>query len=261
MPRGSHLNYYVGREEAMTSTISDILVFDSDKRSSGGVQDALYNLVTAGLQPEGTWEALDFSSANEVYNVELGVNDVVYWDDDTGGGPFSAVVSPGSYDRTTLDAALVALMDAAAVPNYTFTENATTGILTVSSTALFNWEFGTNTTRSIRKLLGVNEADTGQSGSIPGDFIPDLFLHTHLILRLSSDGNEHVRLMDASEFSFIIPLSAEFGDRIAARKLINYQQTVFYANPASTVTITLFTEDGVALVNNPRYVLTLRKLF
>lgn len=240
---------------------SDILVFDSNKRSSGTIQNATYNLVTAGLQPQGTWEAIDFSSVNQVYNVEFSVNDTVYWDDDTGGGPYSAVVAPGSYNRGTLDAALVALMDPVAAPNYTFTPNTATGILTVSSTALFNWEFGTNTARSIRFLLGLNEVDPGQAGSLVGDFIPDLFLHSHLLVSLTNDGNEHVTLMNALEFSLIIPLNESFGERLGARKLINYQQTVFYSNTVSTITISLFTEDGVALVNAPRYVLSIRKLF
>ena len=245
----------------MTSALSDILVFDSNRRSSGSVQNATYNLVTAGLQPEGTWEALDFSSVNQIYNVELGVNDTVYWDDNTASGPYSAVVAPGSYDVGTLNVAIVSLMDAVEAPNYTFTPNTATGLLTVSSTALFNWEFGTNTARSIRNLLGLNEFDTGLSGSITGDFVPDLFLHSHLLVRLTNDGNENVTLMDATEYSFIIPFNEAFGERMGARKLVNYQQTVFYANIVSTITITLFTEDGVPLVNTPRYVLTIRKLF
>lgn len=240
--------------------MANIVVLDSNLRDSGTVQSATYKLIDVG-GVVGTYEVLDYSSVNHIYNVELGVNDTVYWDDNTGGGPFSGVIPPGNYNQSTLNAAVKVFMDAAAAPNYTFVINANTGIVQVTSTALFNWEFGTSTTASAAILLGLNAVDTGQAGVLVGDFIPNLQTHTHIVIDIPEDGTKHVNLLDGTEHSCVVPLAEDFGDGLLARKLVNYQQTVFFASNLSFINVVQKTEDGLALVNGPRYVLILRKIF
>lgn len=236
----------------------DIIVLDSNNRSSGTVQNANYNLITAGLPLVNSWEVIDYSSINQVYNVEVGVNDTVYWNEP---GALTVVIPPGNYTLTTLIATLNPLMDAASGSTFTFVVGAETGVLTVSiAVSTFQWTFGTNTLQSANSLLGLNSVDTVLAASQVGDFLPDLGLHTHLLVRVSGDGNQHATRLNGQEYSAIIPFNENFGDPMRARKLINYQQILFFANSTSTITVTLFTEDGVALLNAPRYVLLLRRM-
>jgi hypothetical protein len=152
-------------------------------------------------------------------------------------------------------------MDAASGSTFTFVVGAETGVLTVSiAVSTFQWTFGTNTLQSANSLLGLNSVDTVLAASQVGDFLPDLGLHTHLLVRVSGDGNQHATRLNGQEYSAIIPFNENFGDPMRARKLINYQQILFFANSTSTITVTLFTEDGVALLNAPRYVLLLRRM-
>lgn len=235
----------------------DILILDSKLKVSGTNSVANYNLVTAGLSLLSTWEALDFASTNQFYTVETGVNDTVYWDE---GAPFSVAVPPGNYTLTTYTAALKILMDAANGSTFTYTEDVTTGVLTVSIAAgTFSWEFGTNTTASGAQLLGLSDTDVGPLASIVGDLIPDFQLHTHILVRLSGDGNQHATSLTSQEYSFILPITTTYGQSMRPMKLVTYQQTVFYANSTSSLTVSLYTEDGLPLVNTPDYVLTIRR--
>jgi len=245
----------------MTAVQSDILILDSDLRSSGTIQSATYNLVTAGLPLEGTWELIDYSSVNQVYNVELNVNDQMHWDE--GAGILIATIPPGSYTRTTLDAAAKPVMDLPSASTFSFSELADTKKVVVTIGAgSFQWQFGTVTTRRASALFGLSNVDTPLDVAIAGDIVPNLFPHTHLLVRISGDSSQNATRLNSDEYSLIIPLNDEpFGEAMGARKLMNYQQTVFFSNTTSNITVDLFTEDGVALDNTPRYVLSLRKLF
>ena len=238
---------------------SDIIVLDSDARDAGStVQSAKYTLLNLG-GVEGTYELIGYQSANQLYNVELGVNDTVYWDD--AAGPFSAVIPPGNYNQSTLNAAVKVVMDLAGATVYTFVINADTSLVTVSATADFNWEFGTSTGASIRFMLGLEEADTGTAASHESDFVPNLRLHTHIFADIPQDGTKDVTRIDGTQYTFMIPLNESFGDAINARKLVNYQQNASFTNPISIIDVNLFSETGVALVNTPRYVMSLRRQF
>lgn len=243
----------------MTQNNSDILVLDSNLRSSGSVSSAVYNCITAGLQPEGTWEVIDYSSSNQLYNVEVGVNDQLHWAEP---GALTATLPAGNYTQASLNAAAKVVMDAASGSTFTFTVSADTGVVTVAIAAgTFNWEFGTVTTRRANYLLGLSPVDTLAAASLVGDLVPALRLHTHILVRIGEDGTKNVTALDGQEYSALIPLTGSFGEDLQGRKLINYQQSVFFSNITSFLTVSLFSEDGVALVNTPRYVLSLRKLF
>lgn len=238
--------------------MTNIIVLDSDLRSGGTAQNATYNLIDAGGL-FGTYEVLDYTSVNQIYNVELGVNDQLHWAEP---GALTATIPPGNYNTTTLHAAMKVVMDAASGSTFTFTVAADTGLVSVAIAAgTFNWEWGTVTTRRANFLLGLSPVDTPAAASITGDLVPDLTLHTHLLLEIPEDGLKNITLIDGTEHSFLVPLGEAFGADILSRKLNHYQQTVFFATNLSFISVRQRTEDGVTLVNNPRYILVLRKIF
>ena len=150
---------------------TNIAFIDSNDRTSGTVQVAQYSLIAMG-GVQGTYEILDFQSADLMFNVELGVNDQLHWAEP---GNLTATVPPGNYTQTTYGAAAKIVMDAASGSTFTFTQAADTGLVTVAIAAgTFNWEFGTTTTQSGRALLGLSAVDTGAAASIVGDLVSEL---------------------------------------------------------------------------------------
>ena len=242
---------------------TNIIVLDSRLRNSGSsVLAATYNIVnTGGVQ--GTYEVMGYQSVDQVYTVEVGVNDTIYFTEPSGAGDVSAVLPPGAYTQTTLNAAAKVTMDTVGGETYTFAVDTTTGLLTVSvGSNTFGWEWGTQVLQAdlANKLLGLSPVDVAPAASILGDLIPDLRNHTHILINISEDGNKNITTIPGGEFSMMIPLTGNFGDPISSVKEIVFAQQVLFASNFTTLNVIQSTEDGAALVNTPDYVLTLRRL-
>lgn len=241
----------------MTSIQSDIVVLNSRQRTSGSTQNATYNLVNIG-GVKGTYELMDYHSTNQTYNVEVGVNDTVYW---TEPGALSAVVPPGSYTVATYLAAATIVMDAASGSTFTLTQAVDTGLVTVAITAgTFSWDWVGNTQRG-NELLGLQPVNTGAAASHVGTSPPNMVLHTHIIISIPQDGTKAVTIMNGTEFSAVVPLP-NFGQPINFVIGTAYSQLLsFNPNNFTIINVELYTEDGVALATAPEYVLMLRKVF
>ena len=245
----------------MSTIQSDIILLDSRLKSSGTNQAAQYNLIATGGIGSGTYELMGYQSSNQIFNVEAGVNDTIYWAEP---GNLNATVPPGSYTVVTFNAAAKIVMDAASGSTFTFTVAADTGRTTVAIAAgTFNWEWATNIALAdlANSLLGHSAVDTGAAASIVGDEIPDLRSHTHILVTIAEEGSRNVTLVDGSEFSLLIPIVSAFGEDVEMRKQQDYQQSINFVSNVTTLNVSQFTEDGTALVNQPDYVLALRKLF
>lgn len=242
----------------MATLESDLVVLDSRVRTSGTTQNANYNLVNIG-GVKGTYELMDFHSTNQVYNVETGVNDTIYW---TEPGALTATIPAGSYTQTTLHAAMIVVMDIASASTFTFTVAADTGLVTVAIAAgTFAWAFN-GTTNGAGELIGQSLTNPGAAASIVGDLVPNLVLHTHILVSIPQDGTKAATIMNGTEFTAVVPLDQNFGDPIRFRKEDNYTQTLsFGPNNFTIIDIQLFTEDGNTLDNAAEYVIILRKLF
>ena len=253
---------FSGFKHIMSQT--NILVIDSRLRTTGTTnQTAAYSIVnTGGVQ--GTYEVMGYQSVNQVYTVEVDVNDTIYFTEPAGAGDLSAILPPGTYTQTTLNAAAKVTMEAAGAETYTFAVDTPTGVLTVSVGAnTFGWEWFTQLSNgdSANTLFGLSPLDVAPAASIAGDLIPDLRSHTHILVNISEDGNKNITTIPGGEFSMMIPLTSEFGDPIESVKEVTFAQQVLFPSNFTTLNVIQSTEDGVALVNAPDYVLTLRRLF
>ncbi len=240
---------------------SDIILLDSRQKSSGSNQAAQFNLLATGGIGSGTFEMLGFQSSNQIFTVEVGVNDTIYWAEPAN---LDAVVPPGSYSVTSFNAAAKVVMDAASGSTFTFTVAADTGRTTVAIAAgAFNWEWATNLALGdlANTLLGHSAVDTAPAVSIVGDQIPDLRSHTHILITIAEEGSRKVTIVDGSEFSLMVPIVSDFGEDIEMRKARDYTQTIVFVSNVTTLNVSLFTEDGVVLLNSAPWVLSLRKLF
>lgn len=247
----------------MSSISSDILVFDSRSKTGGTNQAATYSLLNMGGIGPGTYELLSYHSLNQMYNVEIGVNDSVLFDE--GSGLRTGTMTPGNYTIATMLVEIVDAMDNAPSATQTYggsSYDAASGKYTfVPSSGNIGFSFGSSPPASAFRLLGMDPATVTPTATVVSVNVLDQLLHTNIFVTLLQEGSKHVTINDGSEFSLMIPLNSVFTEHIHHRKQEHYQQTIEFSTNISTIDIELHTQDGVALVNAPSYQLSLRKLF
>ncbi len=247
----------------MTSLQSEIIVLDSRLRNTPSTttpQDATYNLINVG-GVQGTYELLSYHSFNQIYNVEVGINDTIYWDDGT---PRTSVIPAGFYTTEQLRAEVETQMDAnASALTFTITYSGITGKYSWVGSGAFQFVWLTNSgqTDQARFLLGYDLVDTVSNVNQTSDKLADLKLHSNIIIDIAGDGNQHVTLLGGAEHSLLIPLDSDFSVSLHHVKEQTYQQTIGFATNLSSLNIKLFDQTGVALVNVPEYELIIRRLF
>lgn len=250
----------------MSSISSDIIVLDSRQKNAGSTnQAAVYSLLNVGGIGSGTYELLSYHSVNKMYNIEVGVNDSVLFDE--GIGLVTGTIAPGFYtSRAALLTAIVAAMDAAGTQTYgTSTHDALLDLYTfvpVGGIATLGFSFGGSPAASAHRLLGMADVTVAAiAASITSVNVVDDRLHSNIFVTITQEGNKHVTLLDGTEHSVMVPLNSVFNEAIHHRKQEHYQQTMSFPTNISTITVTQTTQDGVTLVNAPDYELTVRKLF
>ena len=240
-----------------------IYVLDSKQRNGGGsIQNATYNMVSAGTVESGTYELVSFQSQNVYFNVEAKVNDEIYFDESAAElGPVN--LTPGSYTAATLIVEIKAVMDAVSGSSYTVTYDAATNKITAAiaaGTFAFNW--GTNVLQPIaNQVMGYTPVDGVLAASQVGDSQVDLSLYENLILDISEDSQQNVTLLDGSEHSLLIPLRQNFAGEVDSLRNETYSQTIKFGSTLNSLNVQLFMDDGSMPLNNAEYILIIRKLF
>lgn len=241
-------------------------ILDSRQRIGGSTLPvATFNLTALGSPVEpGTYEMLSFNSRNNVYNVDDS-NDEIYFDE--GAAELGPVLIPHGYYTTqaALAAAAKIIMDAVSGTTYTITFDALTSLFTFTpavGTFAFNW--GTNSTQPIANLLfGFDAVDGVLAATQVSTQGADLDPHSNLLIRITEDALQNVTLVNGTEFSLIIPLNVPYTSEMEALKSATFNQTVRFVSPMNQLTVSLFTEDGVALpvINAAQYELIIRRVF
>lgn len=250
----------------MSSISSDIIVLDSrQKQALSTNQAAVYSLLNVGGIGSGTYEMLSYHSVNQMYNVEVGVNDSVLFDE--GVGLVTGTIAPGAYaTRTALLTGITDAMGAAGTQTYgTSTYNALLGLYTfipVGGITTLGFSFGGSPAASAHRLLGMADVTVAPvAANVTSVNVVDDRLHSNIFVTILEEGNKHVTTLVGSEHSLMVPLNTVFNEAIHHRKQEHYQQTLTFPTNISTINVTLTTQDGIALVNAPDYIMSLRKLF
>lgn len=248
----------------MSSISSDIIVLDSRQKNIGSTnQAAIYNLLNVGGIGNGTYELLSYHSVNQMYNVETGVNDKIYFNE--GGVPLTGTLDAGFYNIADMLIEIVDKMDNApsAVQTYAGSSyNVNSGKYTfVPNGGVIGFDFNGVLIAPAHRLLGFDAVLIGTAPTITSTVPLDQRLHSNIFITIVEEGNKHVTLLDGMEHSLMVPLNSEFNDAIHHRKQEHYQQTMIFPTNISSINVTQTTQDGIALVNAPDYEMTVRKLF
>lgn len=235
-------------------------LIDSTSRASGTAQSGNYNFIPAGSIGPGTYELLSFNMANSFYNVETGVNDIIYWDE--GAADIPATIPAGSYTGATLAVAMKVVMDAASASTFTIVLGADTGLYTFTIAAgTFRFKFLTNTVSPANRLIGFGAVDgvlaVAQTSTTP----IDLSLHNNILIDIAQDATKNVTLLDGTETTYVVPITGAFGGEIDTLKRESFGQTMLLSANFNSLDIALLDESGVALVNTSEFKLIIRRLF
>ena len=247
------------------ATLNDIIVLSSNLRSSGSPSACQYDLTQAGSL-RGTYELLSFQSIDNLYTITAGENDKIYWTE--GGVQLVATVPEGNYaTQTIMNGAIRAVMDVVSASTFTATINGDGTVSWAITAGVFGWAFGLPNKPnedSANQVLGVAQVNSlGEAASIDGTYVPTLRSGTEAVLiKLSEDGLQQVRLINGGEFSFFVPLDTSFGEDIDYVKRAAFSQTVKFTNQISILNVSLYDIEGESLPSNtPEYVITLRRMF
>ena len=250
----------------MSSLQNIIYVLDSRLRNGGGsIEDATYNMIPAGSLQAGTYELLSYHSVNNFYNVELGVNDSITYDEDPATGSVGTL-TPGYYEPADLATEIDVAMDAGAQDGNAFTttySTATGKFTTVSDTTDYNFTWATGGGSGLaNEVMGYSLTDTVgavQTHTSDQQFQP--VLHSMLIIDITEDSQQNVTLLDGTERSLIVPLVGDYQAEIDSLKQNVFSQNINFAATFNAINVKLFTEDGLAPQNPTDYELVLRRIF
>ena len=237
---------------------NEIYVFDSRLRLSGSINDATYSMIAAGQLVAGTYEMLSYHSVDNFYNLELGVNDSITFDEDPATGSVGTL-TPGYYTAATLATEIDVAMDAAAQDGnaFTTTYSAATGkFTTVSDTTDYNFTWltggGSGLANEIMGYSLVDTTGTVQTHTSDQQFQPSL--HSMLIVDIAEDSQQNVTLVNTgNQRSLIVPLVGAYQEEIDSLKQNVYSQTFKIDADMNTINVKLFTEDEIATVNATEY--------
>lgn len=248
----------------MASTSNTVYILNSVDRNGGTtVQSATYNMVNAGTIGPGTFEMMSYHQMNQVYNIETGVNDTIYFDE--GAGEFTAVMNAGYYLIADLLVEVDRAMDAVGGNTYVTTYDALTGKLNINDGggSTFKLNLNAHTSDPIAdKLLGVDRSIVQVLATdYVSDFPVDLTLHDQILINIDQDSQQAVTILNGNEYSLIVPLNGNYQEDVDMMKQETFNQTIVLSANLNSLDVQLLTEDGVALVNTPDYELVLRKLF
>ena len=252
----------------MSSIPSTSYVLDSRQKILGStVNIAVYNLADLGSPVEaGTYEMLSFNTRNDVYNVD-DTNDEIYFDE--GGLELGPILIPHGYYTSPSDLAdaIKIIMDIAGAGVYTITFNSLTNLFTFSmigGSGVFAFNWGTNGLQPIANLLlGFTAIDGVDNSSQTSDRGIDLDPHSNLLVRIDEDSLKNVTLVNGTEYSLIIPLTASYASEQDGLKNLTFNQTIRFVSSMNQLTVRLFLEDGSVLpnLNAAQYTLIIRRVF
>ena len=116
------------------------------------------NRFTLDQAINGNWELISFVCTNNLFNVNA-YNNKVYFNEN--GTDRIATLTSGNYYITDLKTELASAINhvASATFSVTIDNNTNKYSITNSSSVNFYFTFGSNTTNSARKLLGMNAVD------------------------------------------------------------------------------------------------------
>ena len=218
---------------------------------------ATNNVFNLDKKINGSWKLLSFHMTNNLYNVSNS-NNTIYIDE--GGIERVITLNNGFYDINSLKTELTTSINAITSGTFTITIDTDTRKYSFSSTANFGFTFGSNSSNSARKLIGMNATDDSQATSHSSDIPIDLNAHKNLFIRISQDDNNDVLGLSYFHTSLAINGAGSFGDLYTFVSDDNYDQYVRFKQNTKKLEISFHDVDNNTVELNSDYAILFEKV-
>ena len=217
------------------------------------------NRFTLDKPIDGIWELISFVCTNNLFNVNS-YNNKVYFNEN--GTDRTATLTLGNYYITDLKTELTTAINnvASATFSVTIDNNTNKYTFTNGSSTNFYFTFGTNTSNSARKLLGMNATDGTNATTQTSDKPVDLNTYKNMFINISENNDRNVTGQSYFNTSLIINGTGSFGEILRYVKNDNFSQYVKLHN-TKNIEIKIHDIDNNVIDLNSDYVLILEKVF
>ena len=184
---------------------------------------------------------------NAWYTIMSSINDKIYFD--VGCTPYTATLTEGVYNSTTLAAEVESAMDTIYLVDNLFSvsESTLTYKYTIThATTNFSLEFATNTTASAAKTLGYNNTDTAAATSHVANNIFNLNYSENINIHSNDLSHKHSRRsLTRTDLYFSFPIESDFAGLTTYKNNGDDHIVTFRNNDFNEIGFVLRFDDGV----------------
>ena len=185
---------------------------------------------------QGKWKLLSFCFTNNIYNIN-DTNNKIYINEN--GTDFTITLDSGYYDVNDLKTEITSKLQSSLTGTIVVSIDSSNKF-TITNTKSFKFTFGSNTTGSARKLLGMNAVDDDNANSHTSDIPIDLNTHKNIFINIKEDSGRDVTSTSHFSTSLVVNGVGSFGDMLRYNNHDNFDQ---YINFRNTKAITIRTHD------------------
>lgn len=204
---------------------------------------------------EGLWKLLSFCFTNNIFNVNDN-NNKIYINEN--GTDFTITLTNGYYDSNDLKTEISTQLNASLSGTVAVSLDSVNKF-TITDTESFKFTFGSNTTGSARKLLGMNAEDDSSATSHTSDTPIDLNTHKHIFITITEDSDRDVVGTSHFSTSFIVNGEGTYGEIIRYNNRDNFDQFVKFRYTKS-LKIRIHDLDNNDIDLNSDYTIILQKV-
>ena len=185
----------------------------------------------------GKFKLLSFTCTNNIQNVNE-YNNIVYITENS--VDYQIELPTGYYDIYDLKSMLEDEIGSILMGTFSVDLDENNNKYTFSNTLPFYFTFFTNTSKSARKLLGINAVDTSSSTSYTSDVPVDVNTYKNIFINILQNDDRNIRSINHFTTSFIINGSASFGETLRYINQDNFDQ---FSKFEKTKTLTIRFHD------------------
>lgn len=206
----------------------------------------------------GVWKLLSFSFTNNIFNVNNHNNKIYFTEASTSR---TATLTNGYYDINELKTEITTQMNSVSSSTFSITLDTKTRKYTFTNSPVTNFyfTFGTNTTNSARKLLGMNKTDGTSSTTQTSDKPIDLNTCQNIFITINEDNNTDINGLSFFNASLVINGVGEFGQTLRYNNNDNFDQYVRFRN-TKTLIINFHDSNNNNIDLNSEYQIILQKV-
>lgn len=240
----------------------NIFLLRSQDRTSNSTSSTNFTLQLSNVI-DGQYEVSYIQMYNSFYSVQAGLNDRIYWNDNS--VDHTTIITSGIYStsgNSSIATKICTLMtaDSSAAATIPAAFDAVTQKLTITSAQIFVLKFGTNSTYSAAKTLGFANSDKASATLATAANPPNLGGTTSVNIRIAESDITTWNNGRGQYGSVPLPMNVSQGS-LKYYSRDDFPQYIGFGRPVRQLNIQILDTTGNALfLNGTEWELAMRKL-